>query len=171
MGWVSGESSTIPLSELMGNMKKSDRMEAFVKTLSTDEKTPLDPCYLGYFECFNQHRYYEAHDVLEHLWLKHRDQNYAFYKGLIQIAGAYVHLQKQYYRPHHHKDGKRLAPAARLFLTGKKNVETYGKWHLGLDVESVCRLCDQMAGIIAKKQENPWRPERAPHLKVSAPGH
>jgi hypothetical protein len=30
----------------------------------------LDPHYTGYFELFNQRKFYEAHDVLEHIWLQ-----------------------------------------------------------------------------------------------------
>src|SRR6266850_7200307 len=30
----------------------------------------IDAHYLGYFECFNHGFYYEAHDVLEELWLR-----------------------------------------------------------------------------------------------------
>jgi hypothetical protein len=31
--------------------------------------------------------------VLEHLWLDCRDSNHLYFKGLIQIAGAFVHLK------------------------------------------------------------------------------
>ena len=50
-------------------MNKHARMEAFVAGLETDPALALDPCYQGYFRCFNEGQYYEAHDVLEHLWL------------------------------------------------------------------------------------------------------
>ena len=42
------------------------------------------PCYQGYFRCcFNEGRYYEAHDVLEHLWLGggRADANTPFTRG------------------------------------------------------------------------------------------
>jgi Domain of unknown function (DUF309) len=42
----------------------------------------LDAHYLGYFTCFNHGQFYEAHAVLEELWLADRhgpDGN--FYKG------------------------------------------------------------------------------------------
>ena len=60
----------------------------------------LDARYLGYFDCFNRELFYEAHDVLEDLWLLDRkgaDGDY--YKGLIQLAGAFVHLQKGRLKP------------------------------------------------------------------------
>ena len=49
---------------------------------------------LGWLECFNSGEFYEAHDVLEDLWLEERETlNANFYKGLIQLAGAFVHLK------------------------------------------------------------------------------
>ena len=82
-------------------MNKHARMEAFVAGLGGDPALAAHPCYQGYFQCFNDARYYEAHDVLEHLWLRggRADPEHAFYKGLIQVAGAFVHLQKQHARP------------------------------------------------------------------------
>ena len=60
----------------------------------------LDPHYLGYFDCFNRRQFYEAHEVLENLWLNDKHgPNGPFYKGLIQLAGAFVHLQRDHLRP------------------------------------------------------------------------
>jgi predicted metal-dependent hydrolase len=74
-----------------------------------------DPHYLGYFDCFNRGLFFEAHDVLEQLWLKNRHgANGSFYKGLIQLAGAFVHLQKN-----------RLRPAAALFKLAEANLKIY----------------------------------------------
>src|SRR5262249_26033089 len=82
--------------------RKSARIAAMIENLRGNA---LDAHYLGYFECFNQQLFYEAHDVLEELWLGHRGQaNDLFFKGLIQLAGAFVHLQKG-----------RLQPAGALF--------------------------------------------------------
>jgi predicted metal-dependent hydrolase len=121
-------------------MKKSDRLTAFVEQLDTDTEIDLDPCYQGYFTCFNAGNYYEAHDVLEHLWLKRRDENYEFYKGLIQIAGAFVHLKLQSLYPDHPKHGRRLQPAVRLFLRGIEHIAPYGPRHLRLDPARMPRL-------------------------------
>lgn len=58
-------------------------------------KEDYDPRYVRFFECFNQQLFFEAHEVLEALWLPQRQGlNGRFYKGLIQLAGAFVHLQK-----------------------------------------------------------------------------
>src|ERR1700677_2350176 len=90
----------------------------------------LDPYYAGYFECFNRGQFYEAHDILEQLWLKDRHgPNGAFYKGLIQLAGAFVHLQKD-----------RLRPSAALFKLAQANLEKFPTVHEQLDLAGVKAL-------------------------------
>ena len=90
----------------------------------------LDPHYLGYFDCFNRQLFYEAHDVLEDLWLPDRyGANGNFFKGLIQLAGAFVHLQKN-----------RLRPAAALFKLAQANLEKYASPHEGLDLRIVLQM-------------------------------
>jgi len=149
-------------------MKKTDRISAFVDALGAEEDAVLDPRYTGFFTCFNTQRYYEAHDVLEDLWLKQRDEHYFFFKGLIQLAGAFVHLQKQAARPEHPKDGRRLHPAVRLFELSLANLERYRPRHLQLDVDATCALGAQFRDEITASEftQNPWRPERAPQLHL-----
>jgi predicted metal-dependent hydrolase len=90
----------------------------------------LDAHYLGYFECFNGQLFFEAHEVLEELWLQdRRGPNGDFYKGLIQLAGAFVHVQKS-----------RPGPAAALFRLAEANLGKYGSLHQHLDIERVLRL-------------------------------
>lgn len=92
----------------------------------------LDPHYLGYFECFNRGLFFEAHDVLEELWLAQKHSaNYRFYKGLIQLAGAFVHLQKN-----------RRRPAVALFKLARANVGQYPALHEHLDLSGVLRMID-----------------------------
>ncbi len=102
--------------------------------------------YAGYFACFNNGLYYEAHDVLEALWLKDRqgtDGN--FYKGLIILAGAFVHLQKQ-----------RLAPAMALLNLAAKYLSSYPEFHKGLRRSELLRLLDQWIGALeTKPDQNP----------------
>ena len=149
-------------------MKKSDRISAYVEKLGTAPGLDLDPHYTGFFTCFNRGEYYEAHDVLEQLWLRTPGANHAFFKGLIQIAGAFVHLRKQFLRPEHPKDGRRLRPAARLFDLGMRNVEPFGPRHLRLDVTALCTLCtEQVSALTASDfMRNPWHPERMPRVEL-----
>ena len=150
-------------------MKKSERMESFVQGLEASQASGhFNPFYLGYFECFNSRCYYEAHDVLEYLWLKDgRDApDYAYYKGLIQLAGGFVHLRLQCLYPDHPKHGQRLRPARRLFLLAEANLIPFGPWHHGLDLEQVLTLCRQMGRRLEQSEftENPWTPDSSPVL-------
>jgi len=130
----------------------------------------LDPCYLAWFDRFNAGEYYEAHDVLERLWLQTSDGNHAFFKGLIQVAGAFVHLRRNFERPEHVTDSGRLRPAARLLQTGRNYLSPYSPVHMRLDVAVVCKLCETLArGIEASGfTSNPWNPAHAPRIELAA---
>src|ERR1043166_3576122 len=93
--------------------KKSAKIAALIEQCRGHE---LAAQYLGYFECFNRQLFYEAHDVLEELWLAEgrNAANYGFYKGLIQFAGAFVHLQK-----------KRRGPAVALFKLSRSYLSIF----------------------------------------------
>src|ERR1700754_3564320 len=108
----------------------SNKSGAIAELIEQFKGRDLDAHYFGYFECFNRRLYFEAHDVLEELWLADRTgPNYAFYKGLIQLAGAFVHLQKN-----------RLRPSAALFKLADANMEKYPPLHERLDVVNVRNL-------------------------------
>jgi predicted metal-dependent hydrolase len=98
----------------------------------------LDPHYLGYVHCFNRQLFFEAHEVLEQSWLKQRSgHNGMFYKGLIQLAGAFVHLQKN-----------RLRPAVALFNLAEQNLKNYPRVHQSLDVPRLIGVLQQWRGAI-----------------------
>ena len=149
-------------------MKKSHRIAAYIDSLPLTPTPHLHPCYTGYFTCFNACDYYEAHDVLEHLWLECTDSNHLFYKGLIQIAGAFVHLKKQHARPWHPTDGRRMHPATRLFRIGSQNIVPYGPVHLSLDIVALHSMCDEWCAKIEQSafSKNPWTPKTAPRLEL-----
>lgn len=103
---------------------KSARIAQMIESFQGQD---LDAHYLGYFDCFNCQLFYEAHDVLEDLWLVDRKGvDGDFYKGLIQLAGAFVHLQKN-----------RLQPSAALFKLARLNLEKYPARHHQLDLDAV----------------------------------
>jgi predicted metal-dependent hydrolase len=111
--------------------KKSAKITALIEQCQGKD---LPAHYLGYFECFNRQLFYEAHDVLEEWWLAEGKQaaNYGFYKGLIQFAGAFVHLQKD-----------RLKPAAALFRLSQTYLRHYPLTHEKLSVANVMAHADQ----------------------------
>ncbi len=152
----------------MPTPKKSERITAFVESLGFEAGTAADPRYLGFFQCFNRGDYYEAHDVLEDLWLKTTGPDYEFYKGLIQVAGAFVHLRKQYEHPGHHHHGRRLVPASRLFRIAINRLQAFAPAHLGVDVAAVLQLCESHLTHIESGDFslNPWAPEKMPQIAL-----
>jgi predicted metal-dependent hydrolase len=75
---------------------------------------PPEPHLTGFLECFNRQAYFEAHEVLEELWLKTTDQHRDFYKGLIQTAAVFLKLQQA-----------KPDPAMRLALRAASHLEKY----------------------------------------------
>jgi len=118
----------------------------------------LDPHYLGYFDCFNRQLFYEAHEVLENLWLKDRyGPNGAYYKGLIQLAGAFVHLQKG-----------RLRPAAALFKLARTNLDKYPPVHEHLNLQIMGEWIQKWLSDLERTHfsRNPMTDTSAPKLKL-----
>ena len=116
----------------------------------------VDPHYAGYFERFNRGQFYEAHDVLEQLWLPERGRsNDHFYKGLIQLAGAFVHLQKN-----------RLRPSAALFKLARTNLMKYPLEHERLDLTEVLALIALWLAKLETGTGNPLTAETQPKLAL-----
>jgi len=135
---------------------KSPKIEVLLAQM--EEVPGFDRHYVGFFRCFNAQLYYEAHDVLEEVWLPIRGQPQAkFYQGLIQMAGGFVHLQKQ-----------RLDPGARLFALALANFATYPAQHAGIDLNVIRELCSRHREeiIAANAQINPWSPQHPPQLQL-----
>jgi hypothetical protein len=87
----------------------------------------LETCYLSYFDLFNRQRFFEAHEVLEELWLPCRNgPKGPFYKGLIQLAGAFVHVQKG-----------RYVPAVALLKLARANLVKYPARYEALEVHTL----------------------------------
>ncbi len=126
------------------------------------------PFYRAYFQCWNERRYYEAHDVLEQIWLEKDSADDNFFKGLIQAAGAFVHLQKNFEQPGHPKHSRRLRPAVRLFLLAETNLAPFAPGHHGLDVSDLVELLKRHREAIERSefQKNPWSPDTAPTLTL-----
>jgi predicted metal-dependent hydrolase len=121
----------------------------------------LDPHYLAFFDCFNRQLFFEAHDVLEELWLPQRHgPKGPFYRGLIQLAGAFVHLQKD-----------RPRSAASLFRLAQANLKPYAPICERLDVTNVLAMIQTWLHDLEATSftRNPLSPTRTPHLKLTEP--
>jgi uncharacterized protein len=109
--------------------RKSHKVASLIGSLDSG---PFPPHYLGYFDCFNRQLFFEAHEVLEELWLDERGQaKDLFYKGLIQLAGAFVHVQKQ-----------RRQPALALLKLARKNLAIFPSPFEGLDLDAIQQLIE-----------------------------
>jgi len=81
--------------------------------------------------------------VLEELWLTDRHGRLGdFYKGLIQLTGAFVHVQK-----------KRQGPAAALFKLAELNLAKYAPTHEHLDVTAVLSLIRVWQGHLERRDD------------------
>jgi len=118
----------------------------------------LDARYLCYFDSFNRQRFHEAHDVLEDLWLvDRRGPQGAFFKGLIQLAGAFVLLQKG-----------RLRPADALFQLAESSLREYPRRHESTDLAAVRALIASWREALARAAftQNPLDSMAAPVLAM-----
>jgi hypothetical protein len=146
-------------------MNKGERISDFVASLGSGDY------YAAFFHLWNKQRYYEAHDVLEQLWLTEKDAELGrFYKGLIQAAGAFVHLQRNYAEPRHPKHSRRLRPAARLFALALANVEPLPNQFRGLDLVQFRKILNHFRDrlITSEFTRNPWSPTNAPQLLIKS---
>ncbi|MDQ6766061.1 MAG: DUF309 domain-containing protein [Verrucomicrobiota bacterium] len=156
-------------------MTKGERISQFVEelegaaTAESEGEIAQHPCYRGFFRCWNEQRYYEAHDVLEHLWLRTNSADSDYFKGLIQAAGGFVHLQKQFEHPAHPKHGRRLAPAVRLFHLAEKNLAPFAPRRHAFDVAGLIALLRENAEAIVASNftRNPWSPASAVQLSLA----
>ena len=154
-------------------MNKGERISQFVRGLEGDSanfsgEVANHPFYRAYFRCWNDQRYYEAHDVLEQLWLNTDTTDEIFFKGLIQAAGAFVHLQKNFEHPTHAKHSRRLRPAVKLFELAEKNLANFAPRHHALDVSELLQLLKttREKTIASDFKTNPWSPQNAPKLNL-----
>src|SRR5712672_1875864 len=156
-------------------MNKGERISRFVAELSGKDldrgkiEVASHPYYRAYFQCWNEQRYYEAHDVLEQLWLNEDSEDDNFFKGLIQAAGAFVHLQKNFEHPTHAKHSRRLRPAVKLFELAEKNLSSFAPRHHALDVSALLDLLrrTRQKVIDSDFKTNPWSPTNAPKVQLS----
>ena len=140
--------------------KKSAKIAALIDSFRGGRH---DAHYLGYFACFNQGLYYEAHDVLEELWLQDRHGATGnFHKGLIQFAGAFVHMQK------YSTERPRLKPAAALLKLARANLVGYPATFHDLNVAELLALIDHWLGELERRAytDNPLVPSAAPALRL-----
>ena len=110
-----------------------------------------DPRYLAGILFFNRREFFEAHEVWEDLWSEATGPDHRFYQGLIQAAVAL-----------HHFGNGNVRGAAKLYVSSRAYMESFGSPYLGLDNAGFWRQMEQcFAELMAAEQ-----PDRSVELDV-----
>ncbi|MBI1292042.1 DUF309 domain-containing protein [bacterium] len=97
--------------------------------------------YLTYIDLFNRGEYFEAHEVLEDLWVVEVEPLKTYYKGLIQIAVAICHWERG-----------NPSGAVKLYQSGMAYLAIYPEEFEGLDLRELRkRLIDIFAPLLHER--------------------
>lgn len=107
---------------------------------------------------FDEARYEEAHEELEHVWLASEGGDADFFKGLIQAAICLHHFQRG-----------NLAGARRLYSGHRRYLGAYLPRHRAVDVEAF--LADMQAFLrpvlrATADARVPFERDRRPRLRI-----
>ena len=105
---------------------------------------------------FNSGKFWEAHEAWETLWLSAESDLEQFLQGLIQVAAAYHHVQRETYRG-----------APRLFAAGLKRLEAFPLVHCGLDRTEVDAAARRHQAWLESVPQAPLDSNDYPKLRVS----
>lgn len=87
---------------------------------------------------FNSGKYYECHETFEEIWQEEQGEVRDLYKGLIQVAAAFVHVSRGGYKG-----------ANRLLVTGVGYLAPYRQdGAMGFDVESICSAAERAHALV-----------------------
>ena len=111
------------------------------------------------FRLFNEHHFFEAHEVLEDVWHQEHGEPRLFLQGLIQLCAGFHHFQNGNY-----------AGAAQLLKRGSEKMRGYPEVYLGLEVPAL------LAGVGAARERiegmrtgrEPAGPVEFPTLPIEA---
>ena len=104
-----------------------------VPALEAACREPMSPLGLEGLELFNQGRFFEAHEVLEHAWMAEGDAAGRLYRVLLQLAVAYHHLRE---------DNRR--GASKMLLRIRPWLDPLPDRCRGVDLATVRRLLSEL---------------------------
>lgn len=97
-------------------------------------------------ELFNAERFFDAHEAWEAIWLKSRGEEKRFLQGLIQLAAALHHFQRN-----------NLAGAQSLMEEGANKLRHFGSIHHGLNLEKLLADLAPWQGFLQSGPQKPGR--------------
>ena len=102
-----------------------------------------DASYLKALDLYRQGRHWDAHEALEDAWRAEEDPiRKLFYHGIIQLAAAFHHLEKE-----------NMHGVKTLIRKSKDKLEKCPPFYLGIDVSSVLReieSCQREAEVVER---------------------
>ena len=87
---------------------------------------------------FNQHKFFQCHETLEHLWKRQGNPEKEFTQGLIQIAVAYHHLLNH-----------NLVGARKLLTRGLNRISPYQPTFSGVNVKALVEAVTESLADVA----------------------
>ena len=99
--------------------------------------------YYDGIQLFNDHEFFEAHEVWEELWKSYSGELRLFYKGLIQAAVAL-----------HHFGNGNIRGARKVYGTSRGYLSQYQPECSGLDVQKFLRELDACFAEVAASDED-----------------
>jgi uncharacterized protein len=117
-----------------------------------DVTDAYEPRYLGGIVFFNEHEYFEAHEVWENIWLECAGPERRFYQALIQAAVALYHF-----------GNGNLRGATKLYRSSRDYMVAYPTPYLGLDIPAFWQQMERcFAEVLAGSDpDRALRPDEA----------
>lgn len=120
--------------------------------------SPFPAALREFAALFGRGEFWESHEVLEAPWRKGRS---GFYRGLILLASAWVHVRR----------GNPRGVAAQLRKT-RREMAPYRPAYLGVDVDALLAHADRLAAAVEAHREGgagPWERAEPPPAIVLDP--
>src|ERR1044071_8631319 len=89
---------------------------------------------------FNSGKFFECHETFEEVWQEETGEVRDLYKGLIQVAAAFVHLQRR-----NHFGAERLLRTALGYRAPCR-----ARSAMGFDAEAICRDVEDAYGRVVE---------------------
>ena len=107
--------------------------------------------YIKGLRLFNQHSFFEAHEVLEDVWRAAPEPERKFLQGLIQVAVAL----------HHHSRGNQVGCRS-LMERARRNLSLYPDEYGGLDLAGLLHSLDRWRDALDHGHATPPFPRLQP---------
>lgn len=118
--------------------------------------TELPPGVMEGIRLFNQRRFYEQHEVIEHEWHAERTEIRVLYQGILQIGVGFHHILNG-----NHKG------AITLLTDGIAKVERFLPQALGIDTARLVReasSCLEQITVLGERNSTAFERETIPHI-------